>query len=62
MKALGQVALASIDVDLSQATFDIVRPLITPSTDGEAMDVDGDDSRKSTEVYVPSSTGVRNDA
>ena len=50
MKAIGQIALALTDTDVNKAMMDIVSPLLSPETDGEAMEVDGDETRKADEM------------
>ena len=50
VKALGQIALALLDTDMNKAIMDIVGPLLSPETDGEAMETDGDETRKADEL------------
>lgn len=43
--------LARTDVDIHDAVFDIVDPILTETSDEDAMEVDGkDSSRKSEEM------------
>ena len=48
--ALGQIALALTDTDVNKAMMDIVSPLLSPETNGEAMEVDGDETRQADEM------------
>ena len=50
VKALGQIALALTDTDMHKAITEIVSPLLSSETDGEAMEVDGDETRKADEM------------
>ncbi|KAK3715259.1 proteasome component M29 [Vermiconidia calcicola] len=40
VKALGQIALARADLDMSKSVWEVVHPLLDTSTDGDAMDID----------------------
>ncbi len=50
VKALGRVALARTDEDLSKETYDIVEPLLSTDTETSAMEVDGESARKADEL------------
>ncbi|CAK3843215.1 Proteasome component ECM29 [Lecanosticta acicola] len=52
VKALGKVAQARSDIDMSDAIFEVVGSLIEQQADGDAMDVDGgkDQARKAEEI------------
>lgn len=51
MKALARIAAARDDIDMSGIVFDIVSPLLKASnTDGDKMEVDGDDAAKSEQM------------
>lgn len=52
MKALADVARARIDIDMSDAIFDAVEPVLRDESDEDKMDVDGgkDQSRKAEDI------------
>lgn len=50
IKALGQVASALKGSDIFDTTIGIVEPILSKSTDEEAMDVDDTDTKKSSEI------------
>lgn len=53
IRALGNVAKARSDIDMSASVLEIVGPLLQDETDSDAMDVDGETpSAQAAELYV----------
>jgi proteasome component ECM29 len=50
VKALGQIALARVDINLSATVCEIVSPLVAIDTDDDAMDVDSGQPQNSTDL------------
>ena len=46
------MAAARRDTDMSEVVFEIVRPLLASSEDGDKMEVDGDQTREADKWYV----------
>ncbi|KAK1814251.1 proteasome component M29 [Friedmanniomyces endolithicus] len=49
IKCIGQVALALHDTDMSETVFTIVRPVLEDASEGEPMEVDGDNGGQKAE-------------
>lgn len=52
IKALGRIALALTNSDLSETVSEVVSPLLSETEDADAMDIDGGSSKKNDEMYV----------
>ena len=52
VKALGRIAIARADIDMSDGVFEVVEPLLVPDSDGDKMEIDSgkDQVRKAEEL------------